>query len=502
MSLHAQLSPEALEKLHKQQRNQTITSIVIAMLATLFVGLILLFVLLEPVENFTPEIISYQAPKEDSQEELTKEFTRSIQREPAAPSPSMAQVIAVNAPSAIAVPTPDVDVPDISADFGNGDGFGDGFGNGNGDGGGGWTGLPPTIAKRCSKKDRLQRLASNGGNEQCEDAVVRSLRWLKKTQNKNGSWSNNNRVAMTGFALLAYLGHCETSLSDEFGDSVTAAIVYLVDVAIKQHGKLADDIKDNHWPYEHAIATYALGEAMTFSKQLGIHIPNLDKATKMAGDWILEHQHTSGSWDYRYDMSGHRGGDTSIALWHIQALKACKHTGLWEEKAFHSPIRKSLDYLKSKQNKKGGVGYESSSPPSLQPPAYTMTGGAMLAFQIWGKSHSAVVQKGARWVRKNEKFNYNSADCDLYRHYYYVQAMINRGGEDWRFYNAMFRDQILNNQNEDGSYKDVGGGKRANAIAPSYQGGSNMATHYRTCMCTFMLEAYYRFLPATGKHTH
>ncbi len=495
MSLHAQLSPEALARLHAQQRNSTITSIIISVLVVLLIGIILLYLLLPPINNYTPDIVSYQSGADDNEDVTKREMNRAVERKPSAPSSSMAKVIAANTTSPTAIPVPDVDVPDPSTDFGDGDDFGQGWGNGTGEGGG-FGGLPQTLQKRCSKADRLNRLTNNGGNEKCEEAVVKSLRWLKKHQNKDGSWTNK-KVAMTGFALLAFLGHCETPNSEEFGDAVTRAIVFLVNKSMKNGGKMADDYKNKHWPYEHAIATYALGEAATFCIKLDINIPNLNEATKAAGDWILEHQHTSGSWDYGYDMSGKRGGDNSIALWHIQALKACKHTDLWERNAFKGCIRKALEYVKSKQNPKGGVGYTSPNPSGDN--GYTMTGGAMLAFQMWGKSHDSVVRKGARFIKKNTKFDYNTADADLYRHYYHAQAMINRGGADWDFYNKLFRDQILNNQKADGSYKNVGGGAKVKAVAPQFQGGSDVSTHYRTCLCTFMLEVYYRFLPATGQ---
>ncbi|MGB0991414.1 MAG: hypothetical protein ACPG32_02985 [Akkermansiaceae bacterium] len=498
MSLHAQLSPEAQARLAAQQRNSTITSVIISILVVLLIGIILLWILLPSVEKFTPEIVSYQAGADETEKNTKREMTRAVERKPSAPSSSMAKVIAANTTSPTAVPVPEVDVPDPSTDFGNGDDFGDGWGNGDGDGGGGGFGnIPATMRDRCSKDDRLNRLAKNGGNEKCEEAVVKALRWLKKTQNADGSWCSSKKEAMTGFAILAFLGHCETPNSEEFGDAVTKGIVFLVNAAMKNDGKLAGDVKDKHWCYDHSIATYALGESATFCIKLGINIPKLNDATKLAGDWILEHQHSSGSWDYGYDMSGTRGGDTSIALWHIQALKACKHTGLWPEKAFKGCIRDALDYLKSKQNSNGGVGYGSTAPSGDN--GYTMTGGGMLAYQMWGKGHDSVVRKGARYIRKNTKFDYNTEDSDLYRHYYHAQAMINRGGADWEFYNGLFRDQILNNQNADGTWKNVGGGAKVKAVAPSYQGGSQMAVHYRTCLATFMLEVYYRFLPATGQ---
>lgn len=497
MSLHAQLSPEAQARLQAQQRNSTITSIIISILVVLLIGIVLLYLLLPPIDNFTPEIVSYQAGADDKDKVTKREMTRAVERKPSAPSSSMAKVIAANTTSPTAVPVPEVDVPDPSTDFGNGDDFGDGWGNGSGDGGGGFGNIPQALRKRCSKEDRMDRLTKNGGNEQCEVAVEKALQWLKKTQNADGSWCNQNKVAMTGFAILAFLGRCETPNSEEYGDAVTRGIVYLVNISMKNGGKLADDVKDKHWCYDHGIATYALGEAATFCIKLGINIPKLKEATKMSGDWILEHQHQSGSWDYNYDMSGNRGGDTSIALWQIQALKACKHTGLWEEKAFKGVIRKALDHLSKMQNANGGVGY--ASPTAHGDVGFTMTGGGMLAHQMWGKGHAGLVRKGARYIKKNAKLDYNTEFADLYRHYYHAQAMINRGGGDWEFYNKLFRDQLLKNQNADGTWKNVGGGAKVKAVAPAFQGGSRMATHYRTCLATFMLEVYYRFLPATGQ---
>ena len=496
MSLHAQLSPEAQEALAKQQRNTTISSSIISALTCTLIFIALLFWWLKPLENTKTDFETYIGDNQEIDKPEKPVMTRSFQSKPSPPAAANSKTIVPLTRSTIVIPVTDIETPDPTAELGVGDDFGQGGGEGMGIGDN-YTRLPIVLDKRCSKEDRLDRLTNNGGTVQCEDAVVNSLRWLKKTQNTDGSWTKDRRVSMTGFALLTFLGHCETPESEEFGDAVTNAIAFLVNVGMRQGGKLADDVKDKHWPYEHAIATYALAEATTFCNSLGIPFPKLKETTKAAGDWILEHQHNSGSWDYAYDMSGQRGGDTSIALWHIQALKACKHTKLWEKKAFSGCIKKSLSYLKEKQGADGGVGYASPSPSGEA--GYTMTGGAMLAYQMWAKSHDSVVRKGSKYLRRNPKLDYNTENADLYRHYYHVQAMMNRGGEDWRAYNAIFRDQLLGNQNADGSYKNVGGGAKVKAVAPTYHGDSPMATHYRTFLATLILETYYRFLPATGQ---
>ena len=172
---------------------------------------------------------------------------------------------------------------------GSGTGGGAGLGKGLGVGGGMGTGngisklfdfIPETMRKRCSKQDRLLRLTENGGTANCEDAVVKSLRWFRANQNPDGSWGKSYKTAMTGFALLCYFGHCETPSSEEFGESCMKGILYLVNVGIKNDGKLSNNLSGQPWVYEHAIATYALGEAATFCKELKIEVPSLMEITE------------------------------------------------------------------------------------------------------------------------------------------------------------------------------------------------------------------------------
>lgn len=496
MSLHAELSPEALARLHAQRRNSTISSLVIAFLVVVLIGLILGIFLIPTFVKETPTIVTYESNLTEDTNLEERKVQTSLDRKPSSPSSSMAKVITANTASPVAVPVPDVDITTPSLDFGDGNDFGSGWGDGDGTGGG-FGNIPATMKKRCSKEDRLARLQETGGTPECEEAVVKALDWLKSTQSADGSWTGSNKPAMTGLALLAYLGHCETPISEKYGDTVLRAITYLVNLGMKTEGKLSTDAANKHWPYEHAIATYAIAEAATFCKQLNLNVPNLFEVTQKAGQFIIDNQHTkSGGWDYSYDTYGDRGGDLSIAAWHIQALKACHHTGL-EFKGLTRALNKGTDYVSSMSCSDGGFAY---SRPNENPHAdgyRTMTGGGVLCLQMGGKGSQADARKGAKYIMENSKFVYNTEFADLYGHYYEAQAMMNRGGKEWEWYNAMFRDQLLKNQNPDGSWKAPGGGKGIRAVAPSYT--SNV--HYRTCLNTLMLEVYYRFLPGTGAGT-
>ena len=155
---------------------------------------------------------------------------------------------------------------------------------------------------------------------------------------------------------------------------------------------------------------------------------------------------------------------------------------------------KATDYTSSLSCTDGGFAYQTPNETPHAADYRTLTGAGMLCLQMGGKGSQADVRKGAKYIQENSKFDYNTKYADLYGHYYEVQAMMNRGERDWKFYNDMFRDQLLKNQNPDGSWKTPGGGQSLRAVGPEFV--SNV--HYRTCLNTLMLEVYYRFLPGTG----
>jgi hypothetical protein len=379
---------------------------------------------------------------------------------------------------------------------GSGQGFGPGAGGAGGLGMGGGAGklfgmIPESMRKRCSKEDRLQRLAENGGTPACEEAVSKSLRWLKSQQNADGSWGAGPKAAMTGLVLLSYFGHCETPASDEFGDSCMKGIVYLTNLAMKNDGRMASNFTANSWSYEHAIATYALGEAYTFCKELKVEIPYLAEMTEKAGQFIIDNQNKNGGWAYLYGTEAGAHTDVSVAGWQIQALKACSHTNI-RYKGLNASISKGLEYINNCQNDNGGYGYNSKN---SNHDYFALTGVGALCNQMWGRGTRAEVRKAIKYINENSKFDYNSADSDLYAHYYESQAMMNRGGEDWKKYNDLFRDQLLNNQDPDGLWRTPGAKGAGHAL---YAIDSIDGKIYRNTLCTLMLEVYYRFLNTGG----
>lgn len=417
--------------------------------------------------------------------------------------------IAANRESSLVLPDANSGIAVIAGipSFAHGGSIGGGGGGSGGSGGSGGIGrgpgipgansghvfemIPRDMRKRCSKDDRLQRIHDQGGTPACEDAVLKGLQWLKANQNPDGSWGGANKVAMTGLALLSYFGHCENPASEEFGESCLKGITFLVNNGMSNDGRIASNLSVNHWPYEHAIATYALAEAVTFCKEIRFNVPSLTEVTAKAGQIIIDNQNDNGGWAYLYAKSaGHT--DVSVTGWQIQALKACNHTGI-RFRGMTACVNQGLAYIRECQNENGGYGYTGKDPAGGLT-YYSLSGVGMLCQQMWNKGGSSDVKKAAKYVLANTRFDYNSERCDLYAHYYESQAMMQSGGKNWETYNEMFRDQLLQNQDVDGSWKVPGGGHKIEAVAPQWAANSPEGKVYRTSLCTLMLEVYYRFL--------
>jgi hypothetical protein len=414
----------------------------------------------------------------------------------------MKKLVSTSMNSAITLPEapPDaLDMPDVSAMMGGGalgasggfgtGGAGGGFGKGMGMGGaGGFVTLPPSMRSRCSTQERLEKLRQNGGTPECEAAVSASLEWLKGKQNADGSWGRTNKCAMTGLALLCYLGRCETPESPFYGDNVMKGILFLIETQKANKYKLfSQGTKGNAPVYEHGIATYALGEMYTLARLGSKSLPGMREAFEQGVKIIIDNQQDSGSWVYDGETGFYAGKksreDLSVAGWQFQALKAAKNTSLKID-GLHSCITKMTKYLEDKQTKDGGFGGANRDAHYNQ---WSLSGVGILGLQTMAKGKTTPIKKGIKFLRDfltAEPLDWNK-NCNLYCWYYYTQAFFQQGGDDWKFYNQQFLPQILSAQQADGSFKRG---------RPNWPAGDAADEIYRQCLCTLQLEVFYRYL--------
>ena len=497
MSLHIESTDEALEELKKQRTKTLAAAISVSFLGVALMGLLLYLVHIIAAIPEDPPMVAYATQEGDNPDIDTPEVTQTTQRPSSSSAAAQVKVIAAVASADVAVVNPDIEVEVPSEELSTGIDIGDGFGIGTGDGDGG--GIPGILSKRCDLNDRMKRITENGGTPQCEEAVVKSLRWLKKQQNGNGSWGDGQfKASMTGITLLAYLAHCETPLSEEFGENVLKGISFLVDLGMK-NPVISEQPGLKEVCYDHAVATYALCEAYTFCKQMDIpSISNLERVVVKAVDRILDAQCPNGGWAYSYNNRINPNIDLSVTGWNVQALKAAEHGGIKPTKGeIRTALRKAAMYCRKNVMPDGKFSYKENG----ENPRSSLVGVGVLSLQMTGNGSDSAARKGLDWIKNNVKTlewgkgsGTENVKSNLYMHYYCVQAAMNRSGDVWASYNKAFRDAVLGGQKPDGSFSNNDTG-----YAECLSGKSKNI--YRQCLATLMLETYYRFLPGTGEGT-
>ncbi len=358
-------------------------------------------------------------------------------------------------------------------------------------------GTSDALAGRVSGNSRGMAVTRYGGSDGSEAAVLKGLRWLKQNQNvggKNpGSWGSQYHAAMTGLALLAFLGHGETHDSEEFQQAVREGLNYLASVAEQSRKDGAGYMGTARFEYQHPIAAYAICEDYALTRYGG-----LQTMAETAVSLIIRSQRPDGSWDYDYNTGPggvynlkHRpSGDSSIAAWNVQALVAAKNAGL-QVPGLNEALARSRQWFHSiyyQQEKRFGYAVPDRGHSDA------LDGIGILCLQLLGDGHCAEVRQTLPGALNTEtRFRMANANS-TYAWYYVTQAMFHAGGRWWADWNARLRDQIVENQNPEGWWPMPGAAAWQDNMTARKVIGKDTKVYHTTLMC-LALEVYYRFLP-------
>jgi len=327
-----------------------------------------------------------------------------------------------------------------------------------------------------------------GGDPQTEAAVMRTLRWLKKTQAQDGSWPKN-RIAMTGLAVLTFLAHCETPESKEFGPTVQRAIEFLL--AQQKPDGLFIGVDGND--YSHPIATYALCEAYGMTRN-----PNVMAAVENALVPIIKGQHPTGGWTYRMnpgqekDDAGQASGkyrdDTSYMGWCVQALKAAQLAGIKAD-GLDKAAKLAVRGFKANAAPGGGFGYTSPGTGGL-------TSVGTLCLQLLGASDARETKLSsdlmAPWKPSFADKANGIGDSLQYYYYYATQSKFHFGGPRWEHWNREMKAVYVAAQKiERGAVKDIAGN---DCDIGWWENGDAHTDRpvMDTCLAALQLMVYYR----------
>ena len=337
-----------------------------------------------------------------------------------------------------------------------------------------------------------------GGSQATEDAVRHALDWLKRHQSPDGHWDIDGYdarckdghctgagtpdydVAVTGLALLAFLGRGETGHDKgPYQDTLHRGLAWL-------RGRQSSDgcIGDrtlHKQLYNHAIATMALTEAV------GMGDYALKDAAQKAMNYLVQCQNAGLGWRYTdYNAAGapaEEGGlnDTSVTGWAFWALKMGREAGLAVPDAAFEGASAWLDQIVDvSADYKGTFGYTQARAFVHKAP-YTTTAIGVLLRTMTGRSNgreegvATLLDRLPDWKQAN-----------LYYWYYATEALFQVRGQAWATWNDAMKKALCGSQEkhgcEDGSWdpaQDTWGG----------EGGRV----YTTAMGALCLEVYYRY---------
>ena len=373
------------------------------------------------------------------------------------------------------------------------------------------------------------------GDAATEAAVMKALRWLKATQEPDGSWGTKpefglkkgmDKAAGARFAILTSLAHGETPVSKEFGPTVQKALDYLINsvyVVKDKNGKLAKDPNGNTpyirmsgaggSEYGFLIGTYALCEAYGMTKN-----PNAREAAEKTLGRIISGQTATGGWNYNMARVTKDGpDDISFGGWAMQAIKAGKMAGI------HLPgmeecIKKAVNCLKKRNySEKAGFVYRATT--NHKGGTGGLAGVGCLAMQLLGYAKEKEVANALNVMRDwqpslDKVYSYapGKPENAQYYCYYAAQCKYQAGMcKDatpanftlWKKWNAemkaLYTKAIITVTDKSGqpvTVKDPAGKDRP-------IGRWENKDHYNydvmgTCLAALQLMVYYRYLPTTS----
>lgn len=356
--------------------------------------------------------------------------------------------------------------------------------------------------------------AGKGSGRGTERALADGLDWLAKHQSEDGSWDCDGfmqncgkigatvcggpgkptgDVAMTGLALLAFLGNGNTTLTGPYRDVVVRGVQWLRSQQDPDTGILGSRAGES-WVYDHAMGTLALCEAYYFSKS-----PLLKETAQDAVDLIGRMRNPHGVW--RYDHPPLGDNDTSITGWMLMCLKSAKEGGLRVDEESFEAVRLWLDEVTDPSS--GRVGYRAAGSLASRvdgvndhwSPRHgeSLTAVGLLVRIFLGQEPDAdpILLKHADLIAsKPPAWNPDEYATDVYYWYYGTYAMYQMGGKYWRDWNAAMKSAVVDSQRGDGDEK----GSWDPQDAWGWAGGRV----YETALMLLCLEVYFRYAKVLG----
>ena len=296
-------------------------------------------------------------------------------------------------------------------------------------------------------------------------AVDRGLVYLAEHQSEKGSYGGDrygDHVGITALACMAFMADGSLPGRGRYGDHVQRGLDFVL-ASTNEAGLIAADT--SHGPmYGHGFATLFLGEVYGMTDD-----PEVRRVLLKAVRLIVNTQNHEGGWRYQpvpYDA------DISVTICQIMALRSARNAGLSVPRA---TIDRAIAYVRNCQNPAdGGFRYMVRSGES----AFARSAAGVAALYYSGVYEDDAVDRGLDYLSRPGLGSINRGQPHYhYGHYYCSQTMFLAGGQHWASYFPEIRTELIERQNDDGSWE------------------SNHGRDYGTAMSLLVLQIPNRLLP-------
>ncbi len=307
-------------------------------------------------------------------------------------------------------------------------------------------------------------------SERTKQAVLDGLRYLAKTQNRDGSWSGrggySRNVGVSALACMAFMANGSQPGRGEFGEEIDRGLDFVL-WNVRKDGYISAG--GDSRMYEHGFATLFLGEAYGMTQR-----QDIGEKLRLAVACILRSQKAiDGGW--RYDPSPMAESDISVTVCQIMALRSARNAGI---KVPKDCIDKAMAYVKQSCLPDGSFCYMVRSRTRG---SYALLSAGLSSLYGAGEYDCPELKRALRLfeeetprniLRRGPISHYYS-----YAHYYASQAAYHAGGHYWSNYYPAICRELAESQETNGSWQDTFG------------------EAYGTAMACLVLQLPYQYLP-------
>lgn len=323
---------------------------------------------------------------------------------------------------------------------------------------------------------RAQERLPNHVTPKVQKSVQKGLDWLAKHQGQDGNYpgtqdGNAYPVAMTGLAGMAFLAHGDTPSRGPYAENIHRIMMYCIGQQTPS-GLITSNVEySSRSMYGHGFSMLFLASAYGMETDQKIR----DQLKKVIANGIqltAQGQSVYGGWTYTPG-----GGDEgSVTVTQMQALRAAQNAGFTVPKG---TIEAAVKYLELCRAQEGGIVY---SYGSGGPACLAISCGALASMYNAGEYESKMSDACLAYVwkefEKNKSQWSKNAGHDYYAHLYAAQCFYQAGDRYWNDYFPSARDQLIAQQNSDGSWN-----------------GDGIGPIYGTSIALIILQLPYKFLP-------